>query len=175
MKKNTDYDGEFFWSIGSDVQAILNLLRGTTSVDPTAFWGKYRYLSPQEEREGRKALAALLRSRERPAIDAPPLLRNERQEALLNEACHGLADLIDPDCNGPRKIVFKNRKGRLPQYDADLEIIHSIQDRVKGGLTVEKAVAEAAEEHKLSESRVLKLWSNRESIRRKRYGDRTSP
>jgi hypothetical protein len=165
MKKRSDDDGVLLsLLIGPDVRSILDLLRGTTSVDISAFWGKYRYLSRQEEREGRKALAALLRSRERPARDAD-LTRIERREALLNEACHRLADLIDPDNDGPRKIVFKNRKGRLPQYDADLEIIHSVEEHVKGGLSVEKAVAAAAEEHKLSESRVSKLWARRREIR----------
>jgi hypothetical protein len=164
MKKRYDDDGVLrSWLIDPDVGPILHLLRGTTSVDVSAFWGKYRYLSPQEEREGRIALAALLRSRERPERDAD-LTRIERREALLNEACHRLADLIDPNNKGPRKIIFKNRKGRLPQYDADLEIIHSVEQRVKGGLSVEKAVAAAADEHKLSESRVSKLWARRREI-----------
>ena len=32
---------------------------------------------------------------------------------MLDEVCHRLADLIDPDVDDPRKIDFKNPQGRL--------------------------------------------------------------
>lgn len=165
MKKLPDDDS---WFPEPEASLILHLFNGRTPDDPTAFWIKYRYLAPEEERTGRKALADLLRSRKRPGWPGrDPSI--ERREALFNEACHRLADLIDPDNDGPRKIVFKNRKGRLPQYEADMEIIHSVRMRIIGGLTVEEAVDKVAKHFKLSESRVLKLWSRAQRL------SRTSP
>ena len=92
---------------------ILRLLRGTTCEDlrpaPSPPRMPIRYLTREEERESRKALADLLRSRKRPA---PYVLLPEikLREALLDEVCHRLADLIDPDCKGPRKVIVFTRR-----------------------------------------------------------------
>jgi hypothetical protein len=151
-----------------DLSLISNLLAGINLVDPKVGDGRWRYLTPKEEREGRKALADLLRSCKRP----PDLMVEdaiEQRKALFNETCHLLADMIDPHHHGRRKIVFKNGKGQLPQYIVDLDIISSVRLRARpdGPLTVEEAVAEAVDKHNVSESRVWKLWSDREIIWRK--------
>ena len=129
-----------------------------------------RYLTREEERESRKALADLLRSRKRPA---PYVLLPEikLREALLDEVCHRLADLIDPVCKGPRKVVFTRPRGKLAQDDTHALIVHSIRKRVEKGLSVEVAVEKAVKEYKrggykLTESWALKLWSREQARHR---------
>ncbi len=82
-----------------------------------------------------------------------------KREALFNEACHRLADLIDPGNTGPRQIVFKHSKGQPPQHSANLKIFDSIEKRVKDGLKVTKAVEQVAEENGLSTDRIWDVWA----------------
>ena len=75
-----------------DDDLVLRLLRGTTRDDPKS--PLVRYLTAEEEHESRKAFADLLRSGVWPARSLPKF---ERRKMLFDQACRGLADLLDPD------------------------------------------------------------------------------
>jgi hypothetical protein len=141
-----------------EASLIFDLLRGITYDVPTDSHSRIRYLTAKEEREGRKALASLLRTRKRPVPWPSCEQPIERREALFAEACHRLAELIDPGVTDKRKIAFTNHWRRLPQYGPSLKIFRSIEDLVKGGLGVTEAVAEAAEKHGLSTRRIWEIW-----------------
>jgi hypothetical protein len=141
----------------AEASLIFDLLRGITDDVPTDIHSRIRYLTAAEEHAGRKALAELLRTRKRPG-PWRDLLTTEKREAMFNEACHRLADLIDPDNTGPQKIVFKHSKGQLPQHSANLKIFDSIQARRRDGLNVTKAVEQVAEENGLSIDWVWVIW-----------------
>ena len=53
------------------------------------------------------------------------------------------------------------KKGRDPQVIANYQIIKAVRDSRDAGSTVEDAVAKVADHFALSDSQVLKLWSNR--------------
>ena len=150
MTKRPGVDDLAQWCFGRSDFLILDLLRGATCEDPKSL--RIRYLTPEEEREGRKALAGLLRSRKR--------------EVLLDAVCHRLADLIDPDVECPRKINFTNSKGGLAQDRANAQIVHYMWKLVEcDGLTVEKAAELVHKDYKVGENWARRLWYERPELR----------
>jgi hypothetical protein len=144
---------------------ISDLLVGVTANPKSLSW-KVRYLTPEEERKGREGLAALLRSR-RPLVS-------------FNRAVLRVADQYEQrPSSSALKMMFQKPHRRAPQYANDFKILVSLGARVEAaGLTVEQAVAETAAEYKLSESRVMKLWSDRGNVAHNwsvLYGTPTSP
>ena len=143
---------------------IFDLLCGIPDNVLTDIHSRSRYLNEKEEREGRKALAAFLRTRKRPG-PWRDLSTIEKREAMFNEVCHRLADLIetDPGDESNRRIVFTNPRGQPLQsstYPKNLEIFHSIEMLLKEDerLSVTEAIEKVAEKHKRSTRWVWDIW-----------------
>ena len=142
-----------------EADPIPDLLLGRYRRDKRGL-AKHSYLQGAEEYEARKLLADLLRSR--------------ADVGLFDSTVDLLADLIDPEGVLPREIKFGRRKigdesrkkGRDPQVIANYQIIKAVRDSRDAGSTVEDAVAKVADHFALSDSQVLKLWSNRRNILR---------
>jgi hypothetical protein len=143
-----------------EADPIPDLLLGRYRRDKRGL-AKHSYLRGAEEYEARKLLADLLRSR----VDV----------RSFDSAIEVLAALIDPEGFVAREIKFGRRKrvggesrkkGRDPQVIANYQIIEAVRDLHKAGIAIEDATAEVGERFKLSESRVLKLWSDRRNILR---------
>ena len=134
-----------------DDELVLRLLRGTTRIDPKSLL--VRYLTLEEERESKKAWAALLRG----GIAAQ--LPNNRREQLFNKVCWGLADLLNSDVAGSRKVAFTKPRGALEQHDRNRPVVREIYELYTSRqFSLEEAVARVAAKYKLSESTVRKLW-----------------
>ena len=137
-----------------DDDLVLRLLRGTTRDDPKS--PLVRYLTAEEEHESRKAFADLLRSGVWPARSLPKF---ERRKMLFDQACRGLADLLDPDIKNPRKVIFTKPKGAIAQDDRNRPVVREVWELFTSRrFSLEEAVARVAAKHKLSESMVRKLW-----------------
>lgn len=142
---------------GLEPDAIGDLLVGCYRRDKRGLI-QHRYLQGAEEYEGRRALAELLRSHD---------------DAYL----YALAELIDPESSGAREVIFgrrkpvaeeRRKKGRDQQVVTKYQVIKSVRDhRLHYRCTIEEAVELAAKFFELSDSRVRKLWSDRENILRK--------
>ena len=104
-----------------DDDLVLRLLRGTTRDDPKS--PLVRYLTAEEEHESRKAFADLLRSGVWPARSLPKF---ERRKMLFDQACRGLADLLDPDIKNPRKVIFTKPKGAIAQDDRNRPVVREV-------------------------------------------------
>jgi hypothetical protein len=153
-----DDDGPY-WFPEPEASLITRLLIGMTPDVPSDDYSRIRYVTPDEERTGRKALAELLRTRKRPGWPGRDTSITGR-ESLFNEACHLVADLIeiDPGDESKRRIVLKNPKGQPPQYAASLKIFLSIENHIKDGLTVSKAIKKVAEKHNHSDEWAWGIW-----------------
>jgi hypothetical protein len=150
MKTPWDDDGPF-WFPEPEALLITRLLIGVTPDVPYDDDSRVHYLTPDEECESRKALAALLRTRKRPGWPGRDTSIT-RRESLFNEACHLLADLIeiDPGDESKRRIVFTNPKGQPPQYGPRYKIFRDVEMLLKAGLSPTKAVKQVAEEYGVS-------------------------
>jgi hypothetical protein len=142
------------------LRLVFDLLRGRTDDVPTDVYSRIHYLTPDEQRAGRRALAELLRTRKRPGPSRGGLSITELRERMLDEACHQLADLIDPSNTGPRQIVFTNPQGQPPQPFAKLKIFRSVEMLLKEDeqLLVTEAIEKVAEKHKRSTRWVWDIW-----------------
>ena len=78
---------------------------------------------------------------------------------MFDQACWGLADLLDPDIENPRKVVFTKPKGAIAQDDRNRPVVREVWELYTSRrFSLEEAVARVAAKHKLSESMVRKLW-----------------
>ena len=97
-------------------------------------------------------------------------LPNNRREQLFNRACWELADLLDPDIENPRKVVFTKPRGALLQHDRNEPIVREVwQLYTRRRLSLEEAVARVAAKHELSESAVRKLWYGKPGMIYRRF------
>jgi hypothetical protein len=157
------------WTSGPEYHLISDLFSGTTFDLPPNFKSGVpmempviRRLTPAEERKRRKALAGLLRSVEPPPPRNKWLLKSEQQNALLSYACRQLANRIDPDYRGPRKVVFEILRGNIRQTLQNFPIVHAVKDLCeRKGLPVTKAIERVADDCGLSVERVRDLWYER--------------
>lgn len=119
------------------------LLDGFTDYDARGLPFK-KYIA--DETEARHAIARLLREGE-------PLDWDLREK---------LAALFDPDTHpaiAERKIVFSHRgRGQRQNYQANTAIAQHVWDAVTKGGPASAAILSAADQFKLDESTVKKLW-----------------
>jgi hypothetical protein len=162
----TNDDDLGVWFDDPEAKLILSLLEGTTR---SGRHSRSRRLTPAEERKARQALTNLLRLVQRPPAFGGGLLpKQERQVILIRAACHGLADLLDPDSKDNWKIRFVGGK-RLPQDHLAYEIVMSMEKKKRAdpSRSLEEIVEEEARQHGYSKRRIWEIWSRAQADRRR--------
>jgi hypothetical protein len=125
-------------------EQIVELLGGHLEQSKRGRWQR-RYLrkGSAEEKHARRALAKVLRT-------AKPLDLGLRWY---------LADLVDPDTDTPRRIVFENRgAGRQSNADIEKQVAESLWREKQAGGKIEAAIKLAKKDFGLERSSVKKIW-----------------
>jgi hypothetical protein len=130
----------------SDLELALHLLHGRIEEDAG---GRLRTVYLEEgtalERDARRALAKLLRSK----------------DPLDEEIRFWLAGLFDPQAIGleQRKISFTKRPWNRPtDHAAGIQVFIYINDSIKSGAKVTAAIEEAAEKFSISAEMAKRYW-----------------
>jgi hypothetical protein len=111
------------------------------------------------EREGRAALARLLRAGSRKDC-------GEACKAFARIACSDLADLFDPDSLGPFELVLKRRRGQrgpVPNFTLDRLLAYCVSDRLASDWPMEAAIADAMECFGVSRAKAFSAWEEHKS------------
>jgi hypothetical protein len=137
----------------TDLALARTLLGGYTATSKSGL-PENRYLNEAEEREGRKALANILR-------DTTPLDRDLRYllAALFSPEGAHKEEHADPH-RVERKLVFKFRsRKRRTDSERNTFIVQDVYNRIKlRKQRVDEAIAGAADQFGLSEESVRALW-----------------